>query len=176
VRWNFGGWGRANPAAPDVSGNRIADLRGFIDFAVAPPHDEVDLGLCALAADAPLTSTTCAAYARYVWGGYLELRPKGPKPLHRISFFIEPKLYGGSNVPQQHYTADASSILCEIGEGVGVKLSGHFELRFTHHDVIPLARYSSPQSAATLLSDGPYGNNATLGVRWYFGAWGHATR
>jgi hypothetical protein len=89
---------------------------------------------------------------------------------------FEPKVYGGNNVPQRHYTVDASLILYELDAGIGLELSAHFELRFTHHDVSPVARYRGPGGSATLLSDGPYGNNSTIGVRWYFGAWGHATR
>jgi hypothetical protein len=174
VRWNFGGWGHPNISANGDSSHRVIDLRGYVDFEVAPSHDEIDLGLCAPAPQAPLTNTTCAAYARYVWGGYLELQPKGPKALRRISLFVEPKVYGGNNVPQQHYTADPSLILYEVDAGIDFELSAHFEFRFTHHDVTPVARYSGPGRSATLLSDGPYGNNSTIGMRWYFGGWGHA--
>jgi hypothetical protein len=174
VRWNFGGRDRSATPAPRTSA-RLAEFRGRIDFDVALPHDEVDLGLCTAAAGSA-ASAACAAYARYVWSGYLEVQPgRVTHTFHRLSFFVEPILYAGNNVPQQRYTADASLILCEISEGVAVELSTRFELRFTHHDVHPLARYSGAESASTLLSSGPYGNNATLGLRWYFGGWRHAS-
>jgi hypothetical protein len=158
VRWKFGGGSQ-----PSAAGTR-GFARGYVDFDVAPPHDEVDLGLCS-----PLAGTGCAAYGRYVLGGYLELQPARSGRLSRGFLFFEPKIYGGNNVPQVRYTADASPILWEFNVGVAVELPGRFELRFTHHGVDPLGRYAGAGSAATLRSDGPYGNNSTIGVRWNFG-------
>jgi hypothetical protein len=94
--------------------------------------------------------------------------------LRRVALFFEPKVFLGNNVPQQHYNADASLILWESYAGFGIQLPKHFEFRFTLHGVNLLGRYSGPGGAATLRSDGPYGNYATVGLRWYFGGWEHA--
>lgn len=147
-------------------------VRGYVDFDVAPPHNEVDLGLCTLAKTNTATSTTCSAYARYVWSGYVELQPVGRGPFRHLFVFAEPKVFGGDNVPQESYTASASLILWESIMGAGFKLPKHFELRVAEHHVNLLGRYSGPGGASTLRTDGPYGQNSTVGVRWYFGGWG----
>jgi hypothetical protein len=165
VRWSFG----ERRKTGDTHATSRVILNGFIDFAVSPPHDEVDLGLCL-----PADGLTCAAYARYVWSGSLQLQPTIRNFLRRLAIFIEPTFFAGNNVPQQHYTADTSPILWEWNAGAALPLSRHFELRFTHHETSPLGRYAGPTSAATLQSNGPYGQNSTLGLRWYFGGWEHA--
>jgi hypothetical protein len=149
-------------------------VRGFVDFQVAPPHNEVDLGLCTLTKANPDTNTSCSAYARYVWSGYVELQPMGRGPLRHVFLFAEPKVFGGDNVPQERYTASASLILWESSVGVGFKLPKNLELRVTNHQVNLLGRYAQPNGAALLRTDGPYGLYSTVGVRWCFGGWGHS--
>jgi hypothetical protein len=170
--------GVAWSAEAEASGRRFFprnSVRGFVDFQVAPPHNEIDLGLCALPESSPNPqSPTCSAYARYAWSGYLELQPIGRGPLRRFFVFIEPKVYGGDNLPQERYTAAASLIMWERSVGLGIELPSGFELRLTQHRTYLLGRYSGPGGAATLRTDGPYGLNATVGVRWYFGGWGHS--
>jgi hypothetical protein len=148
-------------------------VRGYVDFQVAPPHNEVDLGLCTLTTSNPWPNTTCSGYARYVWSGYLEVQPTGRGQSQRVFLFFEPKVYGGENVPQQRYTASASLILWEANLGVGFELPRNFELRLTHHEGHLLGRYGGPDGAVNLRTSGPYGQNSTVGVRWYFGGWGH---
>jgi hypothetical protein len=147
--------------------------RGYLDFEIAPPHNEIDVGLCAVAYDNPLPShPTCTAYARYAWKGYLELQPFGRGLGRRLFFFVQPKVYGGDNLPQENYTASGSLILWERTVGVGIELPGDFELRLTNHHTHLLGRYRKPEEITTLRTDGPYGQYTTIGVRWYFGGWG----
>jgi hypothetical protein len=150
-------------------------IRGYVDFQIAPPHNEVDLGLCALTTSNPYPlHRTCTAYARYVWSGYMEVQPMGRGLLRGFFIFIDPKVFGGENLPQQRYTASAAPILWESTVGAGFELPKNFELRLTHHQVYLLGRYTGG-AAATLRPDGPYGLNTTAGVRWNFGGWGHSS-
>jgi hypothetical protein len=149
--------------------------RGYVEFEMAPPHNEIDVGLCAVMKDNPLLQhDTCTAFARYAWTGYLELQPFGRGPWRRLYFFTEPKLYGGKNLPQESYTASGSLILWERTMGVGVELPEGFELRVKNHQVHLLGRYTEPGGTATLRTDGPYGQYTTIGVRWNFGGYGRS--
>jgi hypothetical protein len=169
-----GAWGQEGAAAGRWFFPRNS-VRGFVDFQVAPPHNEIDLGICTLTTDNPdPRHPTCSAYARYAWSGYLELQPIGRGPLRRLFVFLEPKVYGGDTLPQERYTASASLIMWERTMGAGLELPSSFELRLTQHRTILLGRYSRPGGAATLRTDGPYGLYTTVGVRWYFGGWGHS--
>jgi hypothetical protein len=96
-------------------------------------------------------------------------------PLRRLFFFFDPKVYGGSNIPQVRYTGSAAPILWEFNVGAGYELPKNFELRVTHHDVSLLGRYAGPGGATNLRTVGPYGVYTTVGVRWYFGDVGHST-
>lgn len=150
-------------------------VRGYLDFEVAPPHNEPDVGLCK--AQGPLVPgvQNCAAYARYVWSGYVELQPFGRTPLKRLFLFAAPKFFAGDNVPQQQYTASASGILWEETLGAGVTLPYQLELRATHHRTHLLGRYGGQGNPLILRPDGPYGLYTTFGVRWYFGGYGRAS-
>lgn len=147
--------------------------RGYLDFEIAPPHNEIDVGLCAVGVDNPLPQhPTCTAFARYAWKGYLEVQPFGRGPWRRLFFFTQPKVYGGDNLPQENYTASGSLILWERTIGFGIELPQGFELRLTNHHTHLLGRYNEPGGTRTLRTDGPYGQYTTIGVRWYFGGWG----
>ena len=161
ARWNFGGWGRT----PNSS-----LLRGFVDLEFAPPHYEVDLGLCTLTATNP-PAPGCAAYARYVWDSYVELRPSRLATWRHLALFAGPKVFEGNNIPQLRYNGSPALILSDLTAGVAYDLPKHFELRFTQHEVTPLARYAGAVGAATLRSHGPYGPYTTIGLRWNFGGW-----
>jgi hypothetical protein len=147
-------------------------VRGYAEFQIAPPHNEPDLGLC-LPGVAPSSPgvAACAAFARYIWNGYVEIQPVGRGSFRRLFVFAEPKVFGGDNLPQKRYTAAASGILWEQTLGAGVKLPRQFELRLTNHRVKLLGRYSS-RDVITARPDGPYGLYTTVGVRWYFGGYG----
>jgi len=149
-------------------------VRGYFEFQVAPSHNEVDLGLCTPGVATDPSVPECAAYARYIWNGYIEAQVFGRGPLRRLFFFTEPKVFGGDNLPQQRYTAAGSAILWEDTLGGGIKLPRQFEVRVTHHRVRLLGRYGDSRKAVTSRPDGPYGLNTTVGVRWYFGGYGSA--
>ena len=69
-------------------------VRGYVDFQVAPRQSEIDLGLCTVKRDNPYPEFLgCNGYARYAWGGYVELQPVGRGPLRRLFIFLEPAMY-----------------------------------------------------------------------------------
>ncbi|MGA2181937.1 MAG: hypothetical protein ABSH47_02825 [Bryobacteraceae bacterium] len=146
-------------------------VRGYLNFEFAPPHNEPDFGLCATPGPA---NSRCAAFARYVWGGYVEVQPFGGAYLRRLFFFADPKLYGGNNLPGLNYTASGSPIGWERTFGAGVELPKSFELRVTHHDTQLFGKYSGSNSVVNLSRNGPLGLYTTVGVRWYFGKYGRA--
>ena len=146
-------------------------VRGFLDVQFAPPHNEVDLGLCSTLV---IPSSSCGAFARFSWGGYVEIQPFGGDYLRRFFLFADPKMYGGDNFPGLRYTASAAPILWERTAGIGIELPKNFELRLTHHDVQIFGKYTGPNKVNSLSANGPYGLYTTVGVRWYFGKYGRA--
>jgi hypothetical protein len=149
-------------------------VRGYVNFEVAPPHNELDTGLCPVP-EKPDASPPCSAFARYVWSGYVELQPFGRGALKRLFLFGEPRIYGGDNVPQRQYTYSAGLIIWERKYGLGIDLPRGFQLRLTQHNTALLGRYK-PLTAPIWRLDGPYGLYTTVGMRWYFGSWSHDRR
>jgi len=149
-------------------------IRGFTEFEGAAPTNEPDLGRCAQvwASQFGGVKDPCAAYARYLMGGYFEVQPVGRTVLRHIFIFYAPKLSFGHNVPQFSYTASFQPIAYERSIGLGMELPGHFELRLTQHQVDWLGPYRRTMGAADLHTTGPYGLYATVGLRWYFGGYG----
>jgi hypothetical protein len=149
-------------------------VRGYTDFAIAPAHNEPDLGRCMFPqpVSAGGTASTCAAYARYLFSGYLEFQPLGRTPARRFFLFFEPKFSFGRNIPQLTYTASMAPIAYDRSIGIGFQLPGNFELRATQHQVDWLGRYSRSLGTADLRTNGPNGLYATFGVRWSFGGYG----
>lgn len=150
--------------------------RGFVDFQLAPPHNEMDLGLCQIEASSPAYRADCTGYARYVWSGYLEVQPFGRGPLRRLFLITEPKFFGGSNLPQHRYTFSAAPILMEMSMGAGVALSERAEFRAITHKTHLVGRYAGPHTPVSLTGDGPYGSYTTIGVRYYFGNYGRSSQ
>jgi hypothetical protein len=150
-------------------------IRGYVDFSVAPSHNEPDLGRCMFPQPAGSGGrlSSCTAYARYLLGGYIELHPLARTPLRRLFLFIEPHMSFGRNIPQVRYVASMEPIAFDRSVGVGFQLPGNFELRATQHQVNYLGRYKRPLGPADLHTTGPYGLYATFGVRWSFGGYGH---
>jgi hypothetical protein len=151
-------------------------VRGYADFEVSPPHNERDLGRCA--SDAGTTSdpaAPCAAFTRYLLGGYVEFQPLGrklgPLPLQRLFVFLEPRTFLGRNLPQVQYSASMEAIMFERAIGLGVVLPKNFEFRVWQHRNYWLGRYSGTLGAPDLGGNGPYGLHAGLALRWYYG-WG----
>jgi hypothetical protein len=151
-------------------------LRGYIDFEVAPSHNEPDLGRCspAPASNFGGASSTCNAYARYLWGGYLEVQPFGKTFARHAFLFFTPMFSFGNNVPQFKYTASMAAIAYERSVGLGIELPKNFEFRLTQHQVDWLGRYKQGVGPADLGTAGPYGLYTTVGARWYFGGYGRS--
>ncbi|HUE54278.1 MAG TPA: hypothetical protein VMO76_00515 [Candidatus Udaeobacter sp.] len=151
-------------------------VRGYTDFAVAPSHNEPDLGRCMFPqpASAGGSASTCTAYARYLLSSYIEIQPLGRTPLRHLFLFFEPKFSFGRNIPQLSYDESMEPIAYDRAIGVGFQLPKNFELRATQHQVDYLGRYGKPLGTADLRTNGPYGLYSTFSVRWTFGGYGHA--
>jgi hypothetical protein len=151
-------------------------VRGYTDFAVAPSHNEPDLGRCMFPqpASAGGSASTCTAYARYLLSGYVEFQPLGQTPARHLFLFFEPKFSFGRNIPQVSYLASMEPIAYDRSIGVGFQLPKNFELRATQHQVDYLGRYGRPLGPADLHTTGPYGLYSTFSVRWSFGGYGRA--
>lgn len=150
-------------------------IRGYTDFAVAPSHNEPDLGRCMFPqpASAGGASSACTAYARYLFSGYIELQPIGRTFARHLFLFLEPRMAFGRNVPQLNYSASMEPMTFDRSVGVGFQLPKKFELRVTQHQVDWIGRYSNSLGPADLHTNGPYGLYTTVGVRWSFGGYGH---
>jgi hypothetical protein len=147
-------------------------VSGFVDFAVAPPHNEPNLNRCSSAAGASGDAATgCAAFARYVGSSYVEFRPFGAGLAHRIFVFVEPHAYLGRNVPQVYYTNAMNPIALERTEGFGVTVSHNLEFRVTNHRVDWLGHYTGNLGTADLGKDGPLSVYTAVSARWYFGGY-----
>jgi hypothetical protein len=151
-------------------------LRGHVDFEGAGPTNEPDLGRCSQAPAALFggANAPCTAYARYILSGYVEVQPIGRTFLRHVFLFYTPQFFFGRNVPRYLYTADFTPMADERSIGVGVELPKNFEFRVTQHRVDWLGRYTKNLGAADLGTSAPYGNYATVGLRWNFGGWGRS--
>jgi hypothetical protein len=157
-------------------------LRGYVDYEVAPSHNEPDLDRCtqshAIILAAGGASSPCNAYARYLLGGYLEVQPFGRTFLRHFFIFYTPMFSFGNNVPQFKYTASMAGIAYDRAVGIGLELPKHFELRVMQHQVDWLGKYRNKNvdpsvPGLDLGTPGPYGLYSTIGARWYFGGYGH---
>jgi hypothetical protein len=166
---------RHRPSFPP-SWVRKNSIRGFVDFALAPSHNEPDLGRCAFpqAPNSGGRTTRCTAYARYMLTGYIEFQPLARTPARHLFLFFEPKLSFGRNIPQFHYSASMEPIAYDRSVGIGFQLPRNFELRATQHQVAYLGRYNRYVDPSDLGKNGPYGMYATISVRWSFGGYGRA--
>jgi hypothetical protein len=151
-------------------------VRGYVDFGVAPSHNEPDLGRCSPANSVIVAaggaSSDCNAYARYLLGGYLEIQPFGKTFARHVFLFFNPTFSFGNNVPQFKYTASMAGIAFERAVGFGIELPKNFEFRVQQHQVDWLGKYNHNVGLADLGTAGPYGLYTTIGARWYFGGYG----
>ena len=151
-------------------------VRGFVDFDVAPSHNEPDLGRCSpvqtVIISAGGVNSNCNAYARYLMGGYLEIQPIGKTFARHLFLFFNPTFSFGNNVPQFKYTASMAPIAYERAVGFGIELPKNFEIRVTQHQVDWLGKYNHNVGLADLGTSGPYGLYTTVGARWSFGGYG----
>lgn len=144
-------------------------IYGFVEFDIAPPHNEPDPNLCAPNAAAyGGANSLCDAFARYVMQGQVEIRPFGRSFLRRIKFFAMPTFLFGRTVPQYLYTWSMDPIGWERQWGASVYLGQRVELRVTQHFMFePIgARNLGP---GYLGPNGPWGRSTLVGVRKYFG-------
>lgn len=153
-------------------------LRGYVDFSVAPPHNEPDLGRCSPSQTVILSAgganSNCNAYARFLLGGYLEIQPFGKTFARHVFVFLTPNFSFGNNVPQFKYTGSMAGIAFDRAVGFGIELPKNFEFRVTQHQVDWLGKYNNNVGLADLGTAGPYGLYTTIGGRWYFGGYGRA--
>ena len=153
-------------------------VRGYVDFDVAPAHNEPDLGRCSpmhsVIVAAGGANSDCNAYARYLLGGYLEVQPFGKTFARHLFLFFNPTFSFGNNVPQFKYTASMAGIAFERAVGFGIELPKNFEVRVTQHQVDWLGKYNNNVGLADLGTSGPYGLYTTIGARWSFGGYGRA--
>lgn len=147
-------------------------IRGYTEFSFAPPHNEPDLNRCmSTSGHFGGALAHCSAFARFVGGGYIELRPLGAPMLRRVFLFAEPHFFLGSNVPQFHYSFSAAPMALDRSMGVGVALPKNFEIRLTQHRVTWMGRYERNLGRADLGKNGPFGSYTTVSARWYFGGY-----
>jgi hypothetical protein len=151
-------------------------IRGFMDAGFAPSHNEPDLGRCAYPQPAGSggAGSACAAYARYMMSGYMEIQPINRTIARHLFFFFEPRFTFGNNIPQISYTASFHPIAFERSVGAGIELPHNLELRVTQHHVRYLGRYAHNVGPADVGGNGPYGLYTTVSVRWYFGGFDRA--
>lgn len=149
-------------------------IRGYTDFAVAPSHNEPDLGRCMFPQPASAGGTTsqCTAYARYLLSAYLEIQPLARTAARHLFLFFEPRVSFGRNIPQLSYQASMEPIAYDRAVGAAFELPRNFQLRLTQHQVDYLGRYGSSLGPADLRTTGPYGLYTTVSVRWTFGGYG----
>ena len=151
-------------------------IRGYTEFAVAPSHNEPDLGRCMF--PQPVTAggaaSPCTAYARYLFSGYMEIQPLGQTFARHLFLFFEPRFSFGRNIPQISYEESMEPIAYDRSIGAGYRLPRNLELRLTQHQVDYLGRYTRLLGPADLRTTGPYGLYTTVSVRWSFGGYGHS--
>lgn len=149
-------------------------IRGYTDFAVAPSHNEPDLGRCMFPqpVTAGGTASPCTAYARYLFSGYLEVQPMARTAMRHLFFFFEPRFSFGRNIPQVSYEESMEPIAYDRSLGAAFELPRNLELRLTQHQVDYLGRYGKSLGPADLRTTGPYGLYTTVSVRWTFGGYG----
>lgn len=144
---------------------------GWVQFDVAPPHNEPDPNLCRVNSGSfGGAAAPCNAFGRYLISGKIDLRPFGRGPLRRFMLFGEPTGVFGKNVPQKLYTWSMSPIGVERTWGFGIDLGRGFQLRGTQHGLFQrIGSRSQYLGPADLGTNGPWGRYNTVGVRKYFG-------
>ena len=76
-------------------------LWGWAQVDLAPPHNEIDPGICAgNAGQYGGVNAPCSMFARYMLSGMLEVRPFGRGALRRLMVFGAPSFLFGKTIPQ----------------------------------------------------------------------------
>ena len=165
---------RSVEAAPPATFFPHHWIRGYTDFAVAPSHNEPDLGRCMFPQPVAAggAASTCTAYARYLLSGYVEIQPLGQTFARHLFLFFEPRFSFGRNIPQVSYEESMEPIAYDRAIGAGYQFPRNIEVRLTQHQVDYLGRYRRVLGPADLRTTGPYGLYTTVSVRWTFGGYG----
>jgi len=128
-------------------------VRGYTDFSVAPSHKRTGSRTLHVFPSRLVQAgraSTCTAYARYLFSGYIEFQPLGRTLARHFFLFFEPKFSFGRNIPQLTYTASMLPIAFDRSVGIAFQLPRNFELRATQHQVDWLGRYGNSLGAADL--------------------------
>jgi hypothetical protein len=145
---------------------------GFAQFDYAPPHNEWDLNRCSAGAGSPANggvSAPCSGFARAALGGHIEFKPINVGPFKRLYLYLSPRIFMGDNLPQVHYSQSLNAIGMENSYGLAYDLTHGFEAVITAHPKMHwFGKYQSSLGAADL-SNNPYGQYNSIGVRWRFG-------
>ena len=148
---------------------------GYGEFALAPPHNEIDLNRCSASAGAPVYGgqhAPCTAFARYMTGGYLEARLTSRGFAKHLILFVEPRAFLGKNLPQTSYTWSLDGIGWDGYLGAIFEIPHNLELRIVEHTKFHwMGKYNRSLGAADLGGDGPGGQFSAIAVRWKFGTW-----
>jgi hypothetical protein len=146
-------------------------LWGWAQLDLAPPHNEIDPGICAgNAGQYGGVNAPCSMFARYMISGMLEVRPFGRGQLRRFMVFGAPSFLFGKTIPQTLYTWSPDAIGIEHSWGVGIFIAKGFEFRVTQHFLFDrLGARDTNLGAADQGNNGPWGRYASVGVRKYFG-------
>jgi hypothetical protein len=144
---------------------------GYVQFDIAPPHNEIDPNLCAANAGSyGGVNAPCSEFGRYMFSGLLEVRPCGRGPCRRFMLFGEPSFLFGKNIPKTLYTWSFDAIGIERSWGAAIYLGKGFELRVTQHFLFDrLGARNTNLGAADLGNNGPWGRYNSIGLRKYFG-------
>jgi hypothetical protein len=146
-------------------------LWGWAQLDLAPPHNEIDPGICAgNAGQYGGVNAPCSMFARYMISGMLEVRPFGRGQLRRFMLFGAPSFLFGKTVPHTLYTWSPDAIGIEHSWGGGVFIGKGFEFRVTQHFLFDrLGARDTNLGPADQGNNGPWGRYMTVGVRKSFG-------
>ena len=143
---------------------------GYVQFDIAPPHNEPDPNLCAAnAGDFGGANSQCTAFARYLLGGNVVIHPFGRTFLRYLKFEATPTFAMGKNVPQYLYTWSFQAIGMERSWAAAIDLPNRFDIRVTQHFL--WWRGDANLGPAYLGPNGPWGRYTTIGVRKVFGTY-----
>jgi hypothetical protein len=144
---------------------------GWVQFDLAPPHNEIDPNLCsAEVAQNGGINDPCTMFARYMLSSLVEFRPFGRGPLRRFMVYGAQAFLFGKNLPQTLYTWSPDAIGVEHSLGAGVYIANGFEFRVTQHFLFDrLGARDKFLGNADLGPNGPWGRFFAIGVRKSFG-------
>lgn len=145
-------------------------IYGYVQFDIAPPHNEPDPNLCAAnAGDYGGANSKCTDFARYLLGGNVVIHPMGRTFLKHLKFEAAPTMAFGKNVPQYLYTWSWQPIGMERSWAAAYDLPRRFDIRVTQHFLF--WRGDANLGPAYLGPNGPWGRYTTIGVRKVFGTY-----